>query len=98
MQFGNTGLANTRFNAERLRRELHRFEAVRRRDLLQYEMGGKRNALQMAHPLEPPEEGFGRQTVRTDCQRVLPRVVEAIFVFASKLPKRRKPVFHRKDT
>jgi hypothetical protein len=49
------------FESERFRRLLKRENRVRRRDLLQYQFGGERNAMQMAHPLEPPGKCVGRE-------------------------------------
>jgi len=56
--------------------------------LLKHEVRGKWNALQMAHPLEPPQECFSRHALRTAHQRVLPRVVEANYFSCFELPWR----------
>jgi len=57
-------LLDASFEAKRLSGELQRVEAVRRRDLLQYEIGSKGNTLQMAHSLESPDECLsGKQPV-----------------------------------
>src|SRR4051794_25300575 len=63
-EIANGSSLDARFESECFRGQLERTKPVRRRNLLEHQVWRKRNALQMAHSLESPDECLrGKQPV-----------------------------------
>ena len=60
-EVGDRDLLDAGLQPQRFCGMLQCIQVVRRGYLLQYEIGGKGNVLQMTHSLKSPDEGLGRK-------------------------------------